>query len=93
MPWGWVSYGDYLDRLEGNVGINVGGIVGHIAVRQYVMGEESSERAATADEIAKDAPAGEASRFSAARWVSRPTATNGTCAKMACRFPAGWPTE
>jgi N-acyl-D-amino-acid deacylase len=53
VPWGWRSYGDYLDRLEGNVGINVGGIVGHIAVRQYVMGEESVERAATADEIEK----------------------------------------
>jgi N-acyl-D-amino-acid deacylase len=53
VPWGWRSYGDYLDRLEGNVGINVGGIVGHIAVRQYVMGEESVERTATADEIEK----------------------------------------
>ena len=57
VPWGWRTYGDYLDRLEGKVGINVGGLVGHIAVRQYVMGEESVERAATADEIAKDAPA------------------------------------
>ncbi len=53
VPWSWRSYGDYLDRLEGNVGINVGGIVGHIAVRQYVMGEESVERTATADEIEK----------------------------------------
>lgn len=53
VPWGWRSYGDYLDRLEDNVGINVGGIVGHIAVRQYVMGEESVERTATADEIEK----------------------------------------
>ena len=53
VPWGWRSYGDYLDRLEGNVGINVGGLVGHIAVRQYVMGEESVERTATADEIEK----------------------------------------
>ena len=53
VPWGWRSYGDYLDRLEGNIGINVGGIVGHIAVRQYVMGEESTERTATADEIEK----------------------------------------
>jgi N-acyl-D-amino-acid deacylase len=53
VPWGWRSYGDYLDRLEGNVGINVGGIVGHIAVRQYVMGEESVERTATDDEIEK----------------------------------------
>jgi len=51
VPWGWQSYGDYLDALEGKVGINVGGLVGHIAVRQNVMGEESVERPATAKEI------------------------------------------
>ncbi|MSP37228.1 MAG: hypothetical protein EXR70_01885 [Deltaproteobacteria bacterium] len=53
VPWGWKSYGDYLNKLEGNVGINVGGIVGHIAVRQFVMGEESTERKATANEVDK----------------------------------------
>jgi N-acyl-D-amino-acid deacylase len=53
VPWGWKSYGDYLNKLEGKVGINVGGIVGHIAVRQYVMGEESTERKATAAEVEK----------------------------------------
>jgi N-acyl-D-amino-acid deacylase len=53
VPWGWKSYGDYLNKLEGNVGINVGGIVGHIAVRQFVMGEESTERRATANEVDK----------------------------------------
>ncbi|MGZ8434098.1 MAG: N-acyl-D-amino-acid deacylase family protein [Candidatus Binatia bacterium] len=53
VPWGWKSYGDYLNKLEGNVGINVGGIVGHIAVRQFVMGEESTERKATAGEVDK----------------------------------------
>ena len=26
IPWGWQSYGDYLDRLEGRVGVNVGGL-------------------------------------------------------------------
>lgn len=53
VPWGWKSYGDYLNQLEGKVGINVGGIVGHIAVRQYVMGEESTEREATDGEVQK----------------------------------------
>jgi N-acyl-D-aspartate/D-glutamate deacylase len=51
VPWGWHSYGDYLNRLEGRLGLNVGGLVGHIAVRQYVLGEESVEREATAEEI------------------------------------------
>ena len=51
VPWGWHSYGEYLDTLEGKLGINVGGLVGHIAVRHNVMGEESVERTATATEI------------------------------------------
>ncbi|HKA32702.1 MAG TPA: amidohydrolase family protein, partial [Candidatus Binatia bacterium] len=51
VPWGWHSYGEYLDALQGKIGVNVGGLVGHIAVRQRVMGEESVERAATPKEI------------------------------------------
>jgi N-acyl-D-aspartate/D-glutamate deacylase len=51
VPWGWHSYGDYLKRIDGRLGVNVGGLVGHIAVRQYVMGEESVERQATPAEI------------------------------------------
>jgi N-acyl-D-amino-acid deacylase len=51
VPWGWHTYGDYLDALEGKIGINVGGLVGHIAVRQHAMGEESVERAATPKEL------------------------------------------
>ncbi len=50
VPWGWHTFGDYLDALEGKLGVNVGGLVGHIAVRQYVMGEESVERRATREE-------------------------------------------
>src|SRR4051794_14229388 len=53
VPWGWRSYGEYLDRLEGRVGINVGGLVGHIAVRHDVLGEAAVEREATADEITR----------------------------------------
>ncbi len=53
IPWGWRTYGDYLDRLEGRIGINVGGLVGHIAVRHAVMGEEAVEREATEAEIAR----------------------------------------
>jgi N-acyl-D-aspartate/D-glutamate deacylase len=52
VPWGWRSFGDYLDALDGNVGINVGGLVGHIALRHYVMGADSLEREATDDEVA-----------------------------------------
>src|SRR4051794_15900263 len=51
VPWGWHTYGEYLDALDGRTGINVGGLVGHMAIRQHVMGEDSVERAATPDEI------------------------------------------
>ncbi|HEU4343086.1 MAG TPA: amidohydrolase family protein [Candidatus Binatia bacterium] len=51
VKWRWRSYREYLDSLEGNIGINVGGLVGHIAVRHHVMGEEAVERRAMAKEI------------------------------------------
>jgi N-acyl-D-amino-acid deacylase len=53
VPWQWHTFGEYLDHFQGRVGINVGGLVGHIAIRQYVMGEESVEREATPDEVAR----------------------------------------
>jgi len=53
VKWNWHSYGEYLDNLEGKVGINVGGLVGHIAVRHHAMGEEAVERTATGTEVQK----------------------------------------
>ena len=42
VPWDWVTFGDYLDWLERSPkGVNVGGMVGHCAVRYHVMGERS----------------------------------------------------
>jgi len=45
------DYGDFLNGLEGRIGINLVGYVGHCAVRRLVMGAAGSERAATDDEI------------------------------------------
>jgi N-acyl-D-aspartate/D-glutamate deacylase len=53
VKWNWHSYGEYLDNFEGKVGINVSGLVGHIAVRHNVMGEEAVERKATGAEVQK----------------------------------------
>ena len=53
VKWNWHTYGEYLDNLEGKVGINVGGLVGHIAVRHHAMGEEAVERKATGTELQK----------------------------------------
>ncbi|MGZ9215110.1 MAG: N-acyl-D-amino-acid deacylase family protein [Candidatus Binatia bacterium] len=53
VKWEWTSFPQYLDRLQEKLGVNVAALMGHCAVRQYVMGEESSERAATPAEIAQ----------------------------------------
>jgi N-acyl-D-aspartate/D-glutamate deacylase len=41
VDWNWETFADYLQRLEGNLGVNAGFLVGHCALRRYVMGEES----------------------------------------------------
>ena len=41
VPWNWESFGDYLDQLEGNVGVNAAFLVGHCALRRYVMGPDA----------------------------------------------------
>jgi N-acyl-D-aspartate/D-glutamate deacylase len=54
LPWGWESYGDYLQALrQRRLGVNVGGMIGHAALRYYVMGARSLDEApATEDDIA-----------------------------------------
>ncbi len=47
----WESIAQYMNRLEGRLGVNVGNFIGHTTVRYYVMGEESQKRTATGDEI------------------------------------------
>jgi N-acyl-D-amino-acid deacylase len=54
LPWNWESYGGYLDSISKmNPAINVAGMVGHSAVRYYVMGERSVEEPATEAEKAQ----------------------------------------
>jgi N-acyl-D-amino-acid deacylase len=53
VQWKWTSTKEYLDVLGKRLGINVAALVGHIAVRHYVMGEDAVEREATAEEIAQ----------------------------------------
>jgi N-acyl-D-aspartate/D-glutamate deacylase len=52
VPFTGGSMGDFLDGLEGRVGVNVAAYAGHAALRRFVMGEEASHRTATNDEIA-----------------------------------------
>ena len=51
LSWDWEDYGGYLDALEKlQPGLNVAGLVGHCALRFYVMGERGVEEQATEDE-------------------------------------------
>jgi N-acyl-D-aspartate/D-glutamate deacylase len=48
LPWDWEDYGGYLDSLERlQPAVNVCGLVGHCAVRYYVMGDRAVEEQAT----------------------------------------------
>ncbi len=53
LPWDWITYGEYLASVDKMAkGVNVGGMVGHCAVRYHVMGERSlGEEPASADDI------------------------------------------
>ena len=53
LDWGWETYGDYLRTLgDRGLGVNAGGMIGHAALRYYVMGPRSlGEEPATADDI------------------------------------------
>lgn len=54
LPWDWETYGGYLDSLAARpLGINVGGLVGHCALRTYAMGDRGAdpEASPTADEL------------------------------------------
>jgi N-acyl-D-amino-acid deacylase len=54
LSWDWETYGEYLaeiDRLP--KGVNVGGMVGHCALRQYAMGERGLGKDAPTDDDLK----------------------------------------
>jgi N-acyl-D-aspartate/D-glutamate deacylase len=50
--WDWETTADYLERLDGTLAVNAGFMVGHTAIRRLVMGEDSTRRAATSQEVA-----------------------------------------
>src|ERR1700751_3448490 len=47
----WETVPEYLDQMDRNLGVNVGNLIGHTAVRYYVMGDDCQKRTATEDEI------------------------------------------
>ena len=52
--WPFETFPEYLDAIEQRgTALNVAAMIGHTPVRLYVMGEESTERSATPEEVAE----------------------------------------
>src|SRR3954449_5164233 len=52
VPWGWETFAEYLHTVDtAQLAVNAGVLVGHCAIRRYVMGAEATDREATDDEI------------------------------------------
>ncbi|HYM72097.1 MAG TPA: amidohydrolase family protein [Stellaceae bacterium] len=47
----WETFPQYMNKLDQNLGVNVGTLIGHTAVRYYVMGEDCQTRTATDAEL------------------------------------------
>src|SRR5262249_20862836 len=51
VSWTWQTFPEYMRTIGQRLGVNVGTLIGHSAVRLYAMGADCSERAATAAEL------------------------------------------
>jgi N-acyl-D-aspartate/D-glutamate deacylase len=52
VPWNWSSFGEFLERFEGKVGLNAGFFAGHSAIRRYVMGARAVGEKASEQDLA-----------------------------------------
>ena len=50
--WDWRTFGEWLDRIDGRLGVNAGFLVGHSTMRRLVMGDAAVRDAATPEQIA-----------------------------------------
>ena len=51
VDFSWETIAQYMDTVDQRLGVNVGTLIGHSAVRYFVMGDECQGRPATGDEI------------------------------------------
>jgi N-acyl-D-aspartate/D-glutamate deacylase len=51
ITWDWSSFGEYLSRLDGKLAVNAGFLVGHCAIRRFVMGKESVGNEASPEQL------------------------------------------
>ena len=52
LPWDWGSFGEWLSRLDGNIAVNAGFLVGHSTLRRLVMGDRAVSGDATEADLA-----------------------------------------
>lgn len=54
VPWNWKTTAEYFERVEANrIGINLGFMVGHSAIRRVAMGADATRREATPDDMVR----------------------------------------
>lgn len=53
VEWSWSSFAEYLDALEGRIAVNAGFMVGHCALRRYVMGTDAVGGQPTDEQLAQ----------------------------------------
>ncbi len=51
VDFDWETIPQYMDHLDKRLGINVGNLIGHTAVRHYVMGDDCQKPGATEDQV------------------------------------------
>jgi N-acyl-D-aspartate/D-glutamate deacylase len=51
--WDWTTFGEYLAKLDGNVAVNAGFLVGHSTLRRHVMGDAATSEPATPEQLAE----------------------------------------
>ena len=51
VPWDWQTFGEYLGKLDGRIGVNAGFMAGHSAIRRVVMGARAVGEKATPQEL------------------------------------------
>ncbi len=52
IPWTFTTFGEYLDAVDAEPSrCNVAALLGHTPLRFFVMGEDATQRPATADEV------------------------------------------
>jgi N-acyl-D-aspartate/D-glutamate deacylase len=52
LDWSWRSFGEWLGRFDGAIGVNAGFLVGHSTLRRAVMGDDAVGTVANENQVA-----------------------------------------